>query len=239
MDKNGKPIKESTTKSVNGALDLVTENTTSKIIIIVAVVVFLIVLACVGLRMMMNKSKMDMINEAMQRHDDIKNAESELSDVDTKKKKNLDDKQSYAEVNRESTVNMTTQNASGAKLNQYGEQYDPNQDFAIFATKNQAVGGHIGLKEKMNLADNKSERSDQSSIDIEEREKALKFKMSQRKVQRQAKEVITVPSEQTGSPNGGSQSPLASQSPVELPEINGRREALAEDKEIHELEEVE
>jgi flagellar basal body-associated protein FliL len=65
MDKNGKPIKESTTKSVNGALDLVTENTTSKIIIIVAVVVFLIVLACVGLRMMMNKSKMDMINEAM------------------------------------------------------------------------------------------------------------------------------------------------------------------------------
>ena len=77
----------------------------------------------------------------------------------------------------------------------------------------------------MNLADDKSEKSEQSSIDVEERERALKFKLQQRKIQRQ-KNLETKPSD-TGSPNNGSSSPLASQT------------GIAEDKEIHELEEVE
>jgi len=145
-------------------LALVTENNTSKIIIIVAVVIFFIIIALVGLRMMVNKSKMVLINEAMARNDAIKNAENEVSDSDKKavQMKNLD-KANYAEVNRESTAsvtNVTQGNVSGAKLQQYGDQYDPNQDFAIFATKNKEVGGHINLREKMNLADNKSEKSE-------------------------------------------------------------------------------
>ena len=109
-------------------------------------------------------------------------------------------------------------------MSQFGEQYDPNQDFAIFASKNKEVGGHINLREKMNLADNKSEQSEQSSIDIEERERALKFNMQQRKIQR-SKEVKTS-DHGSSSPDGNSNSPLASQT------------QLAEDKEIHDLEEV-
>jgi len=219
MDKNGKPTKESNSSNPEGALALVTENKTSKIIIVVAVVIFFILAALIGLRMMVNKSKMALINEAMARNDAIKNADNELSDTDKKavQMKNLGDKVNYAEVNRDSSVSMTNatlvtqQAASGAKLQQYGDQYDPNQDFAIFAAKDKAVGGHINLREKMNLADNKSERSEQSSIDIEERGRALKFKMSQRKVERQkTKDVATKHSTEGGSPNHGSQSPLAS-----------------------------
>jgi len=53
--------------------------------------------------------------------------------------------------------------------------------------------------------------------------------MSQRKVQRQKATVETKKTSDGGSPNNGSSSPLASQ--------NGNK--LAEDKEIHDLEEVE
>lgn len=123
MDKNGKPIKQSNT-GANGALALVTENNTSKIIIIVAVVIFFVIAAMFGLRMMVNKSKMALINEAMARNDAIKNTENELSDTDKKavQMKNLGDKANYAEVNRDSSVSVTNQtmvtqqNQSGAKM---------------------------------------------------------------------------------------------------------------------------
>jgi type II secretory pathway pseudopilin PulG len=197
VDKNGRPTKESSTGAVattstdgsQGTLALVVENNSSKVIVIVAVVIFFVIAALAGLRMMINKSKMALIQEAMARNDAIKNAENEISDSDKKAVQMKD--MNYAEVNRESTTNMTQGNASGAKLQQYGDQYDPNQDFAIFASKNKEVGGHINLKEKMNLADNQSNGSEQSSIDIEQREKALKLKMSQRKVQRQKAAVET------------------------------------------------
>ena len=34
------------------------------------------------------------------------------------------------------------------------EQYDANKDFAVFATKDQTVGGHMDLQEKQNIAEN-------------------------------------------------------------------------------------
>lgn len=107
MDKNGKPQKQSETE--NGVLELVMENKTSKIIIIVAVVIFFVLVALIGLRMMVNKSKMVLINEAMARNESIKNIENNESDNDKKQvqMKNLEDKQNYAEVNRESVVTET------------------------------------------------------------------------------------------------------------------------------------
>jgi len=36
---------------------------------------------------------------------------------------------------------------------EYAEQYNANQDFAIFAHKNQAVGGVMNLQEKQNIAE--------------------------------------------------------------------------------------
>lgn len=41
-----------------------------------------------------------------------------------------------------------------SKINQeYEQQYDPNNDFAIFGIGNTAMGGIQDMKEKMNMAD--------------------------------------------------------------------------------------
>lgn len=54
-----------------------------------------------------------------------------------------------------------------SKINQeYEQQYDPNNDFAIFGIGNTAMGGIQDMKEKMNMADAKDqESSDESEID--------------------------------------------------------------------------
>jgi len=43
------------------------------------------------------------------------------------------------------------------------DQYNANQDFAIFAHKNQAVGGVMNLQEKQNIAENILDQSVESS----------------------------------------------------------------------------
>lgn len=40
-----------------------------------------------------------------------------------------------------------------AAIQEYESQYDANHDFAIFATKDQALGGFLGLKEKQNIVE--------------------------------------------------------------------------------------
>jgi len=45
-------------------------------------------------------------------------------------------------------------NPSPGQPDQYEEQYNANQDFAIFQHKDQAVGGIMSLQEKQNLAEN-------------------------------------------------------------------------------------
>ena len=37
---------------------------------------------------------------------------------------------------------------------EYGDQYDPNQDFAIFQVGNKTTGGVMTMQEKMNVAEN-------------------------------------------------------------------------------------
>lgn len=44
---------------------------------------------------------------------------------------------------------------------EYCDQYDPNQDFAIFQVGNGATGGVMNLQEKMNVADNVNNSSDE------------------------------------------------------------------------------
>merc|ERR1712127_339976 len=51
---------------------------------------------------------------------------------------------------------------SGVKMiPEYADQYDPNQDFAIFQVGNGATGGVMNMQEKMNVADNVNESSDE------------------------------------------------------------------------------
>lgn len=46
-------------------------------------------------------------------------------------------------------------------LDQYQQQYDPNNDFAIFNVGNDAMGGVQTMQEKMNLADQVDSSSDE------------------------------------------------------------------------------
>lgn len=46
-------------------------------------------------------------------------------------------------------------------LDQYQQQYDPNNDFAIFNVGNDAMGGVQTMQEKMNLADKVDSSSDE------------------------------------------------------------------------------
>ena len=54
---------------------------------------------------------------------------------------------------------MTTAGGSGIELEEYKEQYNANHDFAIFKPNDHAVGGIMGLEQKMNLADSFTEKS--------------------------------------------------------------------------------
>lgn len=73
-----------------------------------------------------------------------------------KKGLNLDEKASKSR-------NPDKQFTQVQNLDEYENQYDPNNDFAIFNVGNQAMGGVQNLQEKMNLAD-----VNQSSSDEEE-----------------------------------------------------------------------
>lgn len=44
---------------------------------------------------------------------------------------------------------------------EYCDQYDPNQDFAIFQVGSNGQGGVMNLQEKMNVADNVNNSSDE------------------------------------------------------------------------------
>lgn len=68
-------------------------------------------------------------------------------------------------------------------MTQFEEQYDPNQDFAIFAAKGRKTGGFIGLREKQNLADasGTSEKS-MESVTLKDEETRSKFELSQKKL---------------------------------------------------------
>jgi len=48
-----------------------------------------------------------------------------------------------------------------AIIPEYIDQYDPNQDFAIFQVGNKATGGVMTMQEKMNVADNVNNSSDE------------------------------------------------------------------------------
>lgn len=69
-------------------------------------------------------------------------------------------------------------------MGQFEEQYDPNQEFAIFASKDKKTGGFIGLQEKQNLADvSKSSEKSMESVTLNDKQAARKFMVSQQKLE--------------------------------------------------------
>lgn len=67
----------------------------------------------------------------------------------------------YDKVERDSMVNTFDVSIKGG-LEDYGAQYDPNNDFAMFGVGDPSRGGVQSMKEKMNLADAIDEVQDSS-----------------------------------------------------------------------------
>jgi len=147
----------------------------AKFIIIAAIVVLFVLLAAAAVKVIMGKAKLSLVGEAIKRHEaikDIGHETPERQDLDHVLNRNASDLGLVSVVNTEDKL-----------VQQFEEQYDPNQDFAIFATKDEKNGGFIGLREKQNLADasGTSEKS-LESVTHNDKEAALKLKMSQQKL---------------------------------------------------------
>merc|ERR1712195_226780 len=54
---------------------------------------------------------------------------------------------------------LATKGGRGIELEADEEQYNANADFAIFQVGDKAVGGHMGLAEKLNMADSIADKS--------------------------------------------------------------------------------
>lgn len=143
-------------------LDKKDQSKTLLIPIVLSALVVIMVAVCV--RQAMSKSKEEQIREAEQRAMRIRNLnDQELSDC----KANVVDlgdamkQNEYDKVNRDSMVNTFDVSIKGG-LENYGTQYDPNNDFAVFGVGDPTRGGVQSMKEKMNLADAIDEVQDSS-----------------------------------------------------------------------------
>jgi len=63
----------------------------------------------------------------------------------------------------------------GPNSGQYEEQYNANQDFAIFQPKDKTVGGIMSLQEKQNIAENVMDNSVDEDLNERAEEKLSKL----------------------------------------------------------------
>ena len=120
-------------------------------VIIAAVVVSGIIAAFLFMRYMINQSKIKLVEQARERHEKIKNLNndgSELTQVAVKMKKGTDN--TRGDSNGHGKVMNNTCIQSGDNLDEYEEQYNANDDFAIFQVGDNAVGGLMNLQQKQN-----------------------------------------------------------------------------------------
>lgn len=77
----------------------------------------------------------------------------------------------------------------GVPGNAYEEQYNANQDFAIFQPKDQTVGGIMNLQEKQNLAENVLDESVESQLNEKAEEKLSKLMARLNKLEKETNKI--------------------------------------------------
>jgi len=131
-------------------------------VVIAAVVVVGLIAAMVFTRFMLNQTRARMMEEATTRHAKIaelaEGKHEETEGESTKKTKSQDDVLGSRASNAADQP-LATKAGSGIELEEYQEQYNANADFAIFQVGDKAVGGHMGLAEKLNMADSIADKS--------------------------------------------------------------------------------
>lgn len=132
------------------------DQSTSWLIICGSIILLAIVVTGLIVRWFLTQAKKDLIAAEMR-----KKGKEDLDhqiEMDAHKK-------DFEELPQETC--MTQTNTKLNNVDQYEQQYDPNNDFAIFNVGNQAVGGLMTIKEKMNLADNVNKNQQESSEEEE------------------------------------------------------------------------
>jgi len=143
------------TQRIENALE--GKDSSAAVIIIMTLAALFLVCIVVAIRYAINQSKKDLLdvqNVATRRAEDLK-AKQELDAVQITEQglmatasgdKMLEQRDSHL------SLKVVAKTAQPAAEN-YEEQYDPNQDFAVFGMGDKTQGGLQSLAEKMNLAD--------------------------------------------------------------------------------------
>lgn len=138
------------------------DGSTSWIIIMVSIVLLTFVVIGLCIRFFYYQSKKDII-EAEQRVKQRNEFSAQLEKDEMKKSKmtQVADRTSAAKLMSGKKCDPDFQQVAGDSqdhhvnmIPEYADQYDPNQDFAIFQVGNKATGGVMTMQEKMNVAEN-------------------------------------------------------------------------------------
>jgi len=150
------------------------DGSTSWIIIMVSIVLLTLVLVLLCFRYFYYQSKKEILDA--ERRIQKKNEFAMELEKDENMKK--DDKSRYSQVSAAQLVSGKKVNYDSVKdssveshqvvsmIPEYADQYDPNQDFAIFQVGNKTTGGVMTMQEKMNVADNINESSEEEDDTI-------------------------------------------------------------------------
>jgi len=145
------------------AMTAVDEGTSSgAFIVIAAVVVVGLIAAMVFTRFMLNQTRARMMEEATTRHAkiaELAEGKHEETEGESAKKTKSQDDALGSRASNAADEPLATKAGSGIELEEYQEQYNANADFAIFQVGDKAVGGHMGLAEKLNMADSIADKS--------------------------------------------------------------------------------
>lgn len=145
-------------------INLDTDKDSKTLLIPIVLSALVVILIAICVRQAMSKSKEEQLRDAEQRAMRVRDLnDQELSDCKANVV-NLGDamkQNQYDKVNRDSMVNTFDVSIKGG-VEDYGTQYDPNNDFAVFSVGDPTRGGVQSLKEKMNLADAINEAEDSS-----------------------------------------------------------------------------
>jgi len=203
-------------------------------IVIASVVVVGLIAAMLFTRFMLNQTRARMMEEATTRHAKIaeiaEGQQGEPAGELAKKIKKQDDVLGSRASNADDKP-LATKAGSGIELEEYQEQYNANADFAIFQVGDKAVGGHMGLAEKLNMADSIADKSlDTQSVQTQKSSASdLPEQLAESRKQREAAADAT----QAASGANPSLPPLEPRRPQAL-----AGNQLPEDQEIESLEQL-
>ena len=155
------------------------ENISGSFVIVAAVVLIFVIVSLVVAKKMLNKSVMTA--KMIQERELAAQADRERGEFQKVEMVNVD--------SHEHSLRGPEGVEVGPEANQYEEQYNAKQDFAIFQPKDQTVGGIMSLQEKQNIAENVLDESIDSQLNEKAEEKLTKLMARLNKLEKETSQL--------------------------------------------------